>query len=110
LILSDEGAVDSIDIEKKIGEPDKFTSYLTDIEKDTWIDMGKYRANIVSISYNGSNGYLIAQLVPFKRNIINIEKPGQIETTISAKRIVSVWDSGGVRAFYVSLIMGRQKI
>jgi hypothetical protein len=23
---------------------------------------------------------------------------------------VSVWDSGGVRAFYVSLIMGRQKI
>ncbi|HPA49227.1 MAG TPA: hypothetical protein PLO36_03730 [Methanofastidiosum sp.] len=108
-ILSDNGIVDSVRIEKKIGEPDKFTSYLTDIQQDTWTNLGYYRANIISVSYDGSNGYLIAQLIPFKRNIISIEKPGQIETTISSKRVVSVWDSSGVRAFYVSLVMGREK-
>lgn len=108
--LLDGGTVDIVNIEKKIGEPDQFTTYLEGLKQGEWTVFGNYTGNIASISYNGANGHIILEIVPFKNNVIKIEKPGEMETTISAKRIVSVWDSSGVRAFYVSLIMGREKL
>jgi CTP:phosphocholine cytidylyltransferase-like protein len=108
--LLDGGNVDTANIEKKIGEPDQFTTYLEGMKHGEWTVFGNYTGNINSLSYDGANGHIMISVVPFKNNVIRVEKPGQMETTIAAKRIVSVWDSSGVRAFYVSLIMGREKL
>lgn len=110
LTLFDAGTVDILNVEKKISEPDNFTTYLEGIKQGEWTVFGNYPGNIISLSYDGANGYLAISIVPFKNNVVKIEKPGEMETTIAAKRIVSVWDSSGVRAFYVSLIMGREKL
>jgi len=62
------------------------------------------------ISYNGTSGYIAINLVPFIDNIAHIERPGEYDTAISSKRIVSLSDPTGTRAYYVSLIMGREKL
>ncbi|KYC52317.1 MAG: hypothetical protein AMQ22_00881 [Candidatus Methanofastidiosum methylothiophilum] len=110
--LKDEGIVDVCDIEKKIAEPSQFSGYISNIKNNTWIDLENYRAKLVSVSFNGINGFVILDLIPFKNksSVLSIESPGEMQTTITAKRIVSIWDSGKVRAFYISLTMGRRKL
>ena len=111
-ILKDEGIVDACDIQKKISEPSQFSGYVTNIKNNTWIDLESYKVKLVSVSYNGTDGHIILDLIPFKNKsaILSVESPGEVQTTVTAKRILSLWDGGKVRAFYVSLTMGRRKM
>ena len=109
--LIDSVRGDTLDIEKKIGEPNQFTTYTRGLRQGDWAVFGDYSGNIKTLSYKENNGHIIINIVPYKKNITNIEKPGEMDSIISAKRIVSTMDSSSnVRAYYVSLIMGRQKI
>lgn len=105
-----------LDIDTKIGEPNVYNDYLKEVKENNWIDLNSYsgknsyRAKLVALSYNGTDGYAVLDIIPFKNRIIRIEDPGEIETSVSAKRIVSIWDSGQIRDFYVMLTMGRRKL
>ena len=106
----DSVSADTLDIEKKIGDPDQFTTYTKGLKQGTWTVFGDYTGNIKTLSYDGFNGHIIINVTPYKKNITNIENPGEMDSIISAKRIVSTIDSSSnVRAYYVSLIMGRKK-
>ena len=114
--LFDNGNVDTLTIERKISEPSIYTTYLEDLKENTWIffiqgqkGLG-YKGRISLISYNGVNGHLVINIIPFRNNLIHIESPGHFDTSISSKRIVSISDPTGTRDYYVSLIMGRKKI
>ena len=103
----DTVSVDTLDIEKKIGEPNQFTTYTKGLRQGDWTVFGDYSGNIKTLSYNGAKGHIIINIIPYKKDIIILEKPGEMDSIISAKRIVSTMDtSGNVRAYYVSLIMG----
>jgi hypothetical protein len=108
--VHDNGSVDTLDIEKKIGDPEQFTTYTKDLKQGAWTVFGDYSGNIKTLSYNG-NGHIIINVIPYKKDISNIENPGEMDSIISAKRIVSTIDaSSNVRAYYVSLVMGRKKL
>lgn len=108
--VHDNGSVDTLDIEKKIGDPEQFTTYTKNLKQGAWTVFGDYSGNIKTLSYNG-NGHIIINVIPYKKDIINIENPGEMDSIISAKRIVSTIDaSSNVRAYYVSLVMGRKKL
>ncbi|NPV50667.1 MAG: hypothetical protein HPY60_05660 [Candidatus Methanofastidiosum sp.] len=108
--VHDNGSVDTLDIEKKIGDPEQFATYIKDLKQGAWTVFGDYSGNIKTLSYNG-NGHIIINVIPYKKDIINIENPGEMDSIISAKRIVSTIDaSSNVRAYYVSLVMGRKKL
>lgn len=108
--VHDNGSVDTLDIEKKIGDPEQFATYIKDLKQGAWTVFGDYSGNIKTLSYNG-NGHIIINVIPYKKDIINIENTGEMDSIISAKRIVSTIDtSSNVRAYYVSLVMGRKKL
>ncbi len=115
-ILNEAGSVDNLTIERKISEPSIYATYLDEIKENNWVyflqdhnGLG-YRGKINLISYKGTSGYIAINLVPFRDNIAHIERPGEYDTAISSKRIVSLSDPTGTRAYYVSLIMGREKL
>ncbi|KYC46026.1 MAG: hypothetical protein APG12_00301 [Candidatus Methanofastidiosum methylothiophilum] len=109
--LNNTASETTLDIEKKIGEPNQFTTYTKGLRRGDWTVFGNYSGNIKTLSFDGINGHIIINLVPYKKSILSIEKPGEMESIISAKRIVSTMDtSSNVRAYYVSLIMGRKKL
>ncbi|NMC60428.1 MAG: hypothetical protein GYA51_13745 [Candidatus Methanofastidiosa archaeon] len=108
--LYDGVYVDTMDVEKKIGEPDQYTIFTRELKQGSWTTFGNYSGNIKSLSFDGVNGHIVINIVPYKENSIYIEKPGEMETTISAKRIISIMEGNNVRAFYVSLVMGRRKL
>lgn len=110
LTLNEAGGLDTLDAEIKIGEPDRFTTYKRGLVQGTWTNFGNYAGTIRALSYDGVNGHLILNIVPYKRSIAKIEKPGEMHAIISAKRIVSIMDAGNVRTYYVSLVMGRARL
>ena len=116
--LSDNGNLDKLKVERKISEPLIYATYLEDLTENTWVfflqgqkGLG-YKGRISLISFDDINkkGHLVINIIPFRNNIIDIESPGYYETSVSSKRIVSISDNTGTRAYYVSLAMGRKKL
>ncbi len=110
LTLKEVGSLDALDVEIKIGEPNRFSTYTRGLVQGTWTNFGNYSGTIRALSYDGTNGHIILNIVPYKRSITKIEKPGEMHSIISAKRIVSIMDAGNVRTYYVSLVMGRKRL